>query len=233
MNQLTDFNLAEKTAKIKILTAQTAENIIEIGKTLNEVKENLPYGEFQSWLENEINYSVRTAYNFMRIAKEFPDVQPVAQLGMRKLLALTGIESEDREKIINDNDLENMTVKEVEKTLEEEKMIKKVNTFMERMSHKIPPHKKNTKNEIYEGLSDEEIEILENGVVECYKVSEWARNEMYESLKEVKKILNNNKLFAEWVISLEVIDEFEEIIGGLLDMAIAEENHINQEEETK
>ena len=45
---------------------------------------------------------------------------------------------------------------------------------------------------------------------------------MYESLKEVQKILNNDKLFAKWVIELEVIDEFEELIGGLLDKAVAE-----------
>lgn len=220
--ELKQFDLAEKTAKVKILTAQTAENIIEIGRTLLEVKENLSYGEFQNWLENEVNYSKSTAYNFMKVAKEFPNFQQVGNLGMRKLLALTGIETESREKVIANNDLENMTVKEVENVVEDEKMLEKVNKFMERMSYKIPPYKKNLDNEIYEGLPDEEIEILENGVVECYKASEWARNEMYESLKEVKKILNNDKLFARWVIELEVIDEFEELIGGLLDKAIAE-----------
>ena len=77
-------------------------------------------------------------------------------------------------------------------------------------------------------MLDEDKEILENGVVECYKASEWARSEMYESLKEVQKILNNDKLFAKWVIELEVIDEFEELIGGLLDKAVAEENKANK-----
>ncbi len=71
--ELQVFDLAEKTAKVKILTAQTAENIIEIGKTLLEVKEKLPHGEFLSWLENEVNYSKSTAYNFMKVAKEFPN----------------------------------------------------------------------------------------------------------------------------------------------------------------
>ena len=121
-----------------------------------------------------------------------------------------------------------MTVKEVENVVEDEKMLEKVNKFMERMSYKIPPYKKNLNNEIYDGLLDEEKEILENGVVECYKASEWARSEMYESLKEVQKILNNDKLFAKWVIELEVIDEFEELIGGLLDKAVAEENKANK-----
>ena len=222
--KLQTFNLADRTAKVKILTGQVAENIIEIGKTLLEVKEHLPYGEFQIWLKNDINYSKSTAYNFMKVAKEFQNFQSVGNLGMRKLLALTGLETEDREKISTEYDFEKITVKEVEKIIEEEKLLKKVDKFMKRMSHKIPPYQKKPKDEIYDGLPDEDIEILENGVVEHYKVSEWARNEMYESLKEVKRIFNNNKLFAEWVISLEVIDEFEELIGGLLDKAIEEEN---------
>lgn len=77
MEQATElqvFDLAEKTAKVKILTGQVAENIIEIRRTLLEVKENLSYVEFQ-------------------------DFQPVGKLGMRKLLALSGIEADDREKI--------------------------------------------------------------------------------------------------------------------------------------
>ncbi len=226
--ELQQFNLAEKTAKVKILTGQTVQSIVEIGRTMLEVKENIPYGEFQNWLENEVNYSKSTAYNFMKVAKEFPDFHAVGNLGMKKLLALTGIEAESREKIINNNDLDNMTVKEVENVVEDEKMLEKVNKFMERMSYKIPPYKKNLNNEIYDGLLDEEKEILENGVVECYKASEWARSEMYESLKEVQKILNNDKLFAKWVIELEVIDEFEELIGGLLDKAVAEENKANK-----
>ena len=32
--KLQTFNLADRTAKVKILTGQVAENIIEIGKTL-------------------------------------------------------------------------------------------------------------------------------------------------------------------------------------------------------
>ena len=45
-----------------------------------------------------------------------------------------------------------MTVKEVENVVEDEKMLEKVNKFMERMSYKIPPYKKNLNNEIYAPL---------------------------------------------------------------------------------
>lgn len=220
--ELQAFDLAEKTAKVKILTAQTAENIIEIGKTLLEVKEKLPHGEFLNWLENDVNYSKSTAYNFMKVAKAFPNFQSVGNLGMRKLLALTGIEADEREKIIADNDLEKMTVTEVEKVIEEERILEKANKFMERMSHKIPPYIKNTNHKVYEGLSKEDAETMEDNVVECYKASEWARNYMYNVLVDLKKTLNNDKLFAKWLVWSKTIDEFEFIIGGLLDKVVAE-----------
>lgn len=220
--ELQAFNLAEKTAKVKILTAQTAENIIEIGRTLLEVKENLSYGEFQNWLENEVNYSKSTAYNFMKVAKEFPNFQQVGNLGMRKLLALTGIETESREKVIANNDLENMTVKEVEKIIEEERLLEKANRFMYRFSHKIPPHIKNTNKEIYEGLADEEKETLENDIVKRNEVVEDARSEMYNVLVDLKKTFNNDKLFAKWLDWSRTIDDFEFVIGGLLDKVVAE-----------
>lgn len=220
--ELQAFNLAEKTAKVKILTAQTAENIIEIGRTLLEVKENLPRGEFLNWLENDVNYSKSTAYNFMKVAKAFPDFQQVGTLGVRKLLALTGIESEGREKIIADNDLEKMTVTELEKIIEEESLLEKANRFMYRFSHKIPPHIKNTNRDIYDGLTDEEKETLENNIVEHNKVVEDARSEMYNVLVDFKKTFNNDKLFAKWLDWSRTIDDFEFVIGGLLDKVVAE-----------
>lgn len=220
--ELQAFNLTERTEKIKILTAQTAQNIIEIGRTLLEVKENLSYGEFQNWLENDVNYSKSTAYNFMKVAKEFQDFQPVGKLGMRKLLALSGIEADDREKVIADNDLEKMTITEVEKIIEEARLLEKANRFMYRFSHKIPPHIKNTKKEIYDGLTDEQKETLENNLVEAHRVTEEARNEMYNLLVNLKKKFNNDKLFAKWLDWSKIIDDFEFIIGGLLDKAVAE-----------
>ena len=41
MQELTEFNIEKTTAEILILKDQTAQNIIEIGKRLIEVKENL------------------------------------------------------------------------------------------------------------------------------------------------------------------------------------------------
>ena len=62
----------ERTLKTEIaLKNQTAQNIIQIGYKLMEAKERLPRGEWGSWLENKVEFSQRTANQFMRIAKEF------------------------------------------------------------------------------------------------------------------------------------------------------------------
>lgn len=208
--ELQQFNLAEKTAKIKILTAQTAENIIEIGKTLLEVKETLPYGEFQSWLETDINYSKRTAYNFMKVAQEFPDVHSVAHLGIKKLLALTGIEADDREKIINNNDLEDMTVKQVEEIIKGEKMLKEVNEFMERMSQELPKYGEDF-NYASEGFTEEETQKLKEYGNSLNQAFENARVIEYQELLDIKEIFKDDKMFAKFVIQTglkEAIEAF-------------------------
>lgn len=210
--ELKVFDLAERTAKVNFLTVQTVQNIIEIGRTMLEVKENIPFGEFQNWLENHVHYSTSTAYNFMKVAKEFPDFQSVGNLGMRKLLALTGIESEDREKIIADNDLETMTVKEVEKVIEEEKQIKKVNDFMNKLSQEIPTISLDyscidfniTKEK--NSLNDEEIEQLKKELNHLFtEYINIYRLIWYDKLNELREVIHNERNFAHAITTLNII----------------------------
>ena len=83
------------TAEIKELCRQ-AENMalmyaIEIGRRLCEAKGVLEHGEWGEWLKNEVNFSQRTANNFMRLYSEYgssqlcffqesPNSQPFANL---------------------------------------------------------------------------------------------------------------------------------------------------------
>jgi hypothetical protein len=125
MQELTGFNIEKTTAEILMLKDQMAQNIIEIGKRLLDVKERLGYGEFTNWLENKIEISHRTANNFMKIANTFSNSQPVANLGTRKLLALAGLDEEDREEVMKENNVEDMTSRELEQVVKEKKEIKK------------------------------------------------------------------------------------------------------------
>lgn len=125
MQELIEFNLEKATAKILMLKEQTAQNIIEIGKTLIEVKGKLEYGEFGQWLENKVEFSHQTANKFMKVATEFSDYAPVRNLGTRKLFALAGLDEENRQEVMQENDVENMTTRELEQVVKEKKEIKK------------------------------------------------------------------------------------------------------------
>ena len=57
--------------RIKIRLRRTAEDIVEIGKELVEIKNKLTHGQFLPWIEAEFQMSDRTANNFMRVAARF------------------------------------------------------------------------------------------------------------------------------------------------------------------
>ncbi len=64
----------KRTNEIKTLMKRTAQDIIEIGEKLIEVKERLPHGAFGQWLDSEFEWRERTARNFMQVAEKFKSV---------------------------------------------------------------------------------------------------------------------------------------------------------------
>ncbi|MDF5725087.1 MAG: DUF3102 domain-containing protein [Rhizonema sp. PD38] len=60
-----------KTSEIKRLMRRSAQDIIDIGQKLIEVKEQLGHGNFRVWLLVEFDWSVRTAARFMQVATQF------------------------------------------------------------------------------------------------------------------------------------------------------------------
>ena len=100
--------------EINFYKAQTVQNIIEIGKRLIEAKERLPHGEWADWLRDAVDFSERSARNFMRLATEYGNRQPVADLGYTKMLALLQVPEEDREAFLAESHLVNGVPKTVE-----------------------------------------------------------------------------------------------------------------------
>ena len=63
--------LHEKAAGIRKLIRRSAQDIVDIGQSLIEVKNRLEYGQFYNWLKSEFSWSYRTAHRFMRVAQTF------------------------------------------------------------------------------------------------------------------------------------------------------------------
>lgn len=65
----------QRTGEIKSLIRRSANDIIDIGQKLSEVKEQLGHGSFMNWLKSEFNWSVATATRFMQVSEQFKFVK--------------------------------------------------------------------------------------------------------------------------------------------------------------
>lgn len=83
----------------EILDAKRAggEAILTIGRCLIEAKDMLSHGEWRSWLEEQVEFSERSAQRFMRLAREWSNPTTLSDLGASKALALLALPLEERE----------------------------------------------------------------------------------------------------------------------------------------
>ena len=124
-----------ETVTLEIRTLQhQAQGIIlsyaiEIGRRLEEAKAMLPHGEWGAWLKKELDFSQSTAQNFMRVFREYGDSQQslfgsttksqmFGNLTYSKALRLLAIPNEEeRERFVAENDVERMSIRELNEAL--------------------------------------------------------------------------------------------------------------------
>lgn len=63
----------QRTTEIRALMRRAAQDIIDIGTKLIEVKARLGHGQFGAWLRAEFEWSVPTAARMMQVAERFGD----------------------------------------------------------------------------------------------------------------------------------------------------------------
>lgn len=107
------------TEEILFYKAQAGAAILEIGKRLNEAKEQLQHGEWLGWLKEKVDFSESTAQRFMRLAKEYENPSPVTDLGASKALVLLALPPLQRDEFLEGNDAESMSKRELEKAVKE------------------------------------------------------------------------------------------------------------------
>lgn len=95
-----------------------AQNLIQYGRVLVEAKPLVPRGRFESWVQTNFGMSERTAQNYMAVWKRFgcnKELQTVQFSNLQKMLALP---EGQEEQFAEQNDLKNMTAREVEKAVQ-------------------------------------------------------------------------------------------------------------------
>lgn len=118
-------NVDKLTAEILILKQQTAQNIIEIGKRLTIVKSNLPFGEWGNYLKQKVDFTDRTAQKFIKVAEEFGKTNTYSDLPVSKLYALLDIPQSERETFVKENNVSEMSTRQLQQAIKEKKEAEK------------------------------------------------------------------------------------------------------------
>ena len=120
-------------AEIRTIKSQTGRMVlnasIEVGRRLTEAKAKLPHGSWGEYLKNEVDYSPSQAQNLMRVFREYGSdqqslfggeakSQTFGRLTFSQALSLLVIPDEDeRERFVLENDVEHMSVRELNEAL--------------------------------------------------------------------------------------------------------------------
>ena len=194
-------------AEINAIKDQTRKlvlgNSIEIGKRLREAKEMIAYGEFGKWLEESVDYSHSTANNLMKIYEEYgasqgelfgasAKSQTFGKLSYSQAVALLGVPAEEREAFAEENHAEDLSVRELQKKVEEYK----------------------TEKESLERDAEESREIINtyiNGAHELLEEQKKLKNQLKEEKRKAselqKQLSNSSQVDAEASAKLKEAEE--------------------------
>lgn len=106
--------------KILISASLAQQNLWDMCNGLKQMRDGklykeLGYSNFEDYCENEVGMKRRNVYNYISIVEKIntENVQPVAQIGVKKLSLLATLSSEQQSNIAENLDLETTTYKEL------------------------------------------------------------------------------------------------------------------------
>lgn len=203
-------NIEIVTTEIKTLCEQAQRlalsYAIEVGRRLKEAKEMLPHGEWGEWLRERVNFSQSSANNFMRLFDEYGDKQislfgaelnsqTFGNLTYTKALKLLALPSEERESFTKENDVENLSVRELDRLIKERdealKKAERIKGLEERISEaeaEAESYKKNS------AAQSKKTEDLRKEVEELAAKLEKAKNAEKTAKEKLKNIKDNPKI---------------------------------------
>jgi len=105
-------------AEINTIKAQTREVVcrsaIEIGRRLAEAKCKVAHGSWGAWLQENVDYSERTAQDLMRMFEEYnTNPQAIADLSYTQALLLTRLDGETRAELLESGTVAEMSTREL------------------------------------------------------------------------------------------------------------------------
>jgi len=129
MNELVQTRTPQLIAtEIGSIKGQTRDFVlhssVEIGRRLIEAKELVPHGQWGEWLKENVDYSQSTANNLMSLYREYGDKsQSLGNLSYTKALALLGVPDAEREQFVAENDVDNLSAKELQQVIKDKQKL--------------------------------------------------------------------------------------------------------------
>lgn len=188
-------------SEIHMITAQTKQVVlmasIEIGRRLTEAKSLIKHGQWGNWLKERVDYSQRTAINFMRIYKEYGEnglaekSQAIANLSYSHALALIDVPAEERAKFAEEKHAQDMKIKELQEQIkamsaERDNKALQYQRMIESKNKEVEAAKKQT-GELDAKIKELEKKASEEVQAEVKKCLETAIAKEKEALKQAKE----------------------------------------------
>lgn len=189
---------------------------VEVGRRLYEAKEMLPHGAWGEWLKNEVSFSQSTANNMMRLFDEYGDrqigllgaelnSQAFGNLTYTKALKLLALPDDERESFTKENDVENMSTRELDRIIKERDEALKKAEAAEKLQSAL--------SEAETLVSDSE-KIIEEAKAEMKK----QKDEIGELMQKLEKVKASEKKAKEQIkkmknnveVPQETIDKIKE-----------------------
>lgn len=206
------------TAEIEQLKARGGEVIIEIGKRLIEAKEQLPHGEWAAWLADRVEFSERTAQEFMKIAREWSNPRTLADLGKSKALKLLLLPPAERDEFLEAHDVPNMSTRELEQAIRERDEAKAAAEAMKGLVKSLEEHNTELETRALD-FSNENDNLKER-----IKEMESAPKEVYKDETAIQKAADEARAAAEAEWSAKVDDLVSELAEARKDAELRRTN---------
>lgn len=165
-----DYTKAVELHQKIVVNAQLAQNsLYEACAGLKEMRDSrlykeLGYQNFDSYCETEVGLQSRQAYRYISIAEKFGDVTPVSHLGVAKLYLLSTLPEDEREQVMQEVDVEQVSKRELEKVVQE---LKAEREEAEKLEQALEEQKNQTAKLEKDAIKkDKEIQSLQNRPVE-------------------------------------------------------------------
>ena len=211
-------------SEIRMITEQTKQvvlfNSIEIGRRLTEAKAMVKRGTWGTWLKERVDYSQRTANNFMKIYQEYgrnglaEKSQALANLSYTQALALIDLPEDERARFAEERKAGEMALRKLQEEVRQEK--EKVTAVKELANRNAAEA---------EAKVAAQIEVVEKRAAEAEKSNQKRQKEAIGiALEEERK-----KLDAAAEKQSELLKQIDEL-NGQRDRQVAEARRKAEEE---